>query len=133
MTTKMICKKAIMAHCEPLKGGKIESRNFWNNKAAIITCKGGYKALQSYSTIVCIFYRGKIYRTWGGYSVTTMNHINRFCHDMGIKNGGKKWWLSLPVYDTNIEPLDTKYYKAIYSPWSDSYYYQGYKIVYPAQ
>lgn len=129
--TNTICKNPIMAHCEPLKDGKITSRNFWNNKAAIITCKGSYKALQSYSTIVCVFYRGKIYRTWDGYSVTTMNHINRFCADMGIRNGGKKWWMSLPVYDTNIKPLDTKYYKAIYSPWNGCYYYQGYKIVYP--
>ena len=131
MTKKIICKNAIMTNCEPLKGGYINSRNFWNNKACIIRCKGGYTALQSYGTIVAVVYRGKFYRTWDGYSVTTMNHVNRFCGDMMLPYGGKAWWIKQPVYNTEIQPLDTKYYKAIYSPWSDCYYYQGFKIVYP--
>ena len=51
---KTICKAATMTKCYPLTGGWVSSRNHWNNRAAVIECKGGYTALQSYSTIVCV-------------------------------------------------------------------------------
>ena len=82
---KTICKVATMTKCYPLSGGWVSSRNHWNNRAAVIECKGGYTALQSYSTIVCVLYRGKLYRTWSGYSRTTANHISRFCEMNGLR------------------------------------------------
>lgn len=126
---KTICKSAVMKNCYPLSGGYISSRNFWNNKAAVIECKGGYMALQSYGTIVAVLYRGKFYRTWCGYSVTTMNHIRRFCQMYGGPALNKATWKKLHVYDTSIEPLKVKYLQDIGLYRCD--YFKRFKIVFP--
>ena len=67
-------------------------------KAKVIS-ENGIVKLQSYETIVCKYdhYTGEFTRTWGGYSDTTMRHVNEFLHTLGIPGGGKKWWPSLPV------------------------------------
>ena len=57
--------------------------------------------LLSYETVVCCLYKSKIYRTWNGYSRTTMNHINSMLAVYGISPINKKIWLSLPVIKTN--------------------------------
>lgn len=51
----------------------------------------------SYNTPVASFKAGKFSRLWSGYSATTMRHINAFAAFCGLKEGGKKWWDSLPV------------------------------------
>ena len=65
--------------------------------------------VRSYSTIVCVFVEGDgFHRTWGGYSATTMRHVNAFVKLLGFWNGwqedgstvgGKQWWDTLPVED----------------------------------
>ena len=59
-------------------------------KAKVIK-RDGETVLQSYSTEVCkINASGEFVRLWGGYSVTTMRHINAFIEMFGIPGGGKK-------------------------------------------
>ena len=53
--------------------------------------------LKSYDTIVCkIDYEENFTRLWGGYSVTTMKHVNDFRLRYGLEKLSKKEWLSLP-------------------------------------
>lgn len=127
---KTICKAATMTKCYPLSGGWVSSRNYWNNRAAVIECKGGYTALQSYNTIVCVLYRGKLYRTWGGYSRTTANHISRFCDMNGLRRISKKEWENMPVFDTAIESLNTEFEYNYSNPYMCDYF-TSFKIIYP--
>ena len=122
---KNICKNFEIKKAYPLSNGWISSKNFWNNKAAVIECKGGYIALQSYSTIVCVLYRGKLYRTWGGYSATTSNHINRFCNMNGLKGISKKEWENMEVFNTSIKPLETKFRMGY-----NGQYFESFSILY---
>ena len=87
-------------------------------------------ALQSYSTIVCVLYRGKLYRTWSGYSRTTANHINRFCDMNELHRISKKEWENMPVFDTAIEPLNTEFERNYNNPYMCDYF-TSFKIVYP--
>lgn len=71
--------------------GHERAKSFYG-KAKIIETNNGEKVLQSYNTFVCrITAAGRFVRMWGGYSVTTMRHINSFLlfHDM---SGGEKSW-----------------------------------------
>ena len=53
--------------------------------------------LRSYNTIVCKIDRnGEFKRIWGGYSATTMNHINDFRRAFRLAPLNKKAWVSLP-------------------------------------
>jgi hypothetical protein len=54
---------------------------------------------QSYGTIVGYINRqtNRFVRTWGGYSATTMRHVNSFLAHNGMTLGGKNWWDSLGV------------------------------------
>ena len=53
--------------------------------------------LQSYNTIVCkIDYDGNFTRLWGGYSHTTMKHVNDFRLRYDLEKLSKKEWCSLP-------------------------------------
>lgn len=74
-----------------------DSRKSFYGKARVEESNGN-KTLISYNTAVCrITSKGKFVRLWGGYSATTMRHINAFCNTYGINGGGKKWWDSLEV------------------------------------
>lgn len=55
--------------------------------------------LYSYNMLVCEIDNatGEFIRMWGGYSKTTMRHINAFIKLFNIDGGGKAWWDSLPV------------------------------------
>lgn len=66
-------------------------------KAKVHYYDNGIIGLQSYDTVVCTIKDGKLRRHWGGYSVTTMNHINEFVSQHNIDGKGKAWWKSLPV------------------------------------
>ena len=71
-----------------------------NNRAVTIET-GNAIYLQSYDTIVCRINKtldsGKFFRMWGGYSVTTMKHINTFRESHGLTKLSKKEWESLTV------------------------------------
>jgi len=67
-------------------------------KARILTYADGTAALKSYDTIVCtVSPSGDFTRLWGGYSRTTMNHINDFRRLFGLPSVNKAAWSALPV------------------------------------
>lgn len=66
-------------------------------KAHIIRRDDGIIELKSYDTIVGFIDGNEFHRTWSGYSVTTMNHVNAFLDHFGLTGGGKAWWNSLPI------------------------------------
>ena len=93
-----------------------------NKKAYVITTTTGYKYLQSYETIVAVISpKGKFYRTWGGYSVTTKNHVNAFCYMYDLPGYNKKEWKNLPVYHSALRP-----YPCIYEEYNSPYNFVGY-------
>ena len=70
----------------------------FHGKAIVIKTTRGGVLLKSYDTIVCEVNRaGRFVRHWGGYSATTMRHINAFLAAFGVEGGGKAWWDALPV------------------------------------
>lgn len=67
-------------------------KNFYG-KAIVIEKDNGEKVLLSYDTEVCkVTSGGQFVRLWGGYSATTMRHVNSFLDLVGITGGGKAWW-----------------------------------------
>ena len=69
----------------------IDNRKSFYGKAKVIE-KNGRELLRSYDTVVIYRDRkGKLHRTWGGWSATTGRHIHAFC---GL---GKAEWDKLPV------------------------------------
>lgn len=82
--------------------GSDRAKSFYG-KAKIIEKENGEKVLQSYNTFVCrITAAGRFIRMWGGYSVTTMRHVNSFLSFYGLAGGGKAWW--------NMQPVEEKPY-----------------------
>ena len=56
--------------------------------------------LISYNTIVCEWNSSDGFvRYWGGYSATSMRHINEFRRQLGLQSINKKTWEDLPVID----------------------------------
>ena len=89
-------------------------------KARIIETENGEKVLQSYNTFVCrITAAGRFVRMWGGYSATTMRHVNSFLSFYDMNGGGKSWWDMQPVETekpkaadmTPAESLKAMYYR----------------------
>lgn len=76
--------------------GYDRAKSFYG-KAKVIEMDNGEKVLQSYNTFVCrITAAGRFVRMWGGYSATTMRHVNSF----------------LSFYDmTTAESLKAMYYR----------------------
>ena len=71
----------------------LDRRKSFYGKARIKETENGEKVLQSYNTEVCkINASGQFVRMWGGYSATTMRHVNSFLSFFGIPGGGKAWW-----------------------------------------
>lgn len=66
----------------------------------------GVTYLVSYTTYVCFYdVKGRFYRTWRGWSRTTMRHIVEFVKQFGHGVGPltKKEWEALPVEDYSRE------------------------------
>lgn len=77
--------------------GSDRAKSFYG-KAKIIETENGEKVLQSYNTFVCrITAAGRFVRMWGGYSATTMRHVNSFLSFYDMNGGGKLWWNMQPV------------------------------------
>lgn len=72
----------------------VDGRKSFYNKCHVVEDEHG-SMLYSYNTLVARFMNGKMYRCWGGYSVTTMRHVNAFAVHCGVNGGGKKWWENL--------------------------------------
>lgn len=77
-----------------------DSHVSFNRKALTVQHKFGEKEtyLISYNTIVCAYspVLGFV-RYWGGYSATTMRHINEFRRQFGLQSINKKAWESMDV------------------------------------
>ena len=74
---------------------KATTQASYYGKAKVIET-GEAVQLKSYDTIVCEIVNGEFRRLWGGYSRTTMNHINDFRRLFGLDTINKKEWMSLP-------------------------------------
>ena len=73
------------------------SRKSFYGKARVLSL-GNVHVLQSYNTDVCMIDgTGRVLRLWGGYSATTMRHVNAFLSTFGKDGGGKAWWDAQPV------------------------------------
>ena len=64
----------------------------FNNRALVIPTENGYK-LKSYYTDVAEIVGGDFVKTWDGYSVTTMKHINAFREYFGFDRMSKREWI----------------------------------------
>ena len=74
-----------------------DGRKSFYGKARVMS-RGNIHVLQSYNTDVCMIdSNGKVLRIWGGYSATTMRHVNAFLSAFGKDGGGKSWWNAQPV------------------------------------
>lgn len=78
---------------ERKNGGAIVLDGF-NGRACIIPTADGYK-LQSYYTDVCAVRGGHFVKTWEGFSVTTLKHINMFRAFVGLSRLTKREWIEL--------------------------------------
>ncbi len=96
---------------------KTTSQKSFYKKAYVLEDEKGNLFLQSYDTIVCGIINGIFKKFWGGYSKTTLVHVNDFrkAHNMGTLY--KKEWESLstdndPVsyYDHENVNMVNKYY-----------------------
>ena len=76
----------------------IDGRNSFYGTAKVCVADDGTETLYSYNTpVMKRTTNGEFIRMWGGYSSTTMRHINAFIEMFGVSGGGKKWWDALPV------------------------------------
>lgn len=67
-----------------------------NRKATYYLNEDAEFVLRSYYTDVCkIDEHGNLTKLWYGYSVTTMNHINKFLAEMGEKPLSKHDWIMM--------------------------------------
>lgn len=64
-----------------------------NGRATIRTNKNGDVILTSYYTDVAIISGGRFFKTWHGYSVTTLKHVNEFRRVYGMQPMNKKEWI----------------------------------------
>lgn len=77
-----------------------DSHNSFYKKALTIHHNCGEKEiyLVSYDTVVCSFSPVLGFaRYWGGYSATTMRHINEFRQQLGLHPLSKKDWMNIDV------------------------------------
>lgn len=73
-------------------------RKSYYGKARVLPLDTGNGCLlMSYSTVVAVYQRGKLYRTWGGWSVTSARHVKSFCIWLGLPTMNKAQWDALPV------------------------------------
>lgn len=76
----------------------MDSHKSFYGKAKVEKRDDGSKVLYSYGTPVCgLTVSGRFFRAWGGYSATTMHHVNSFLEAEGVSGGGKAWWDKQPV------------------------------------
>ena len=64
------------------------------DRAVIIPVEHGL-VLKSYQTKVCAYIDGEFYKTWEGWSATTMKHINAFRRACNLPTLSKKEWVAM--------------------------------------
>lgn len=68
----------------------------FNGRALVIPVENGY-ILQSYYTKVAVIRNGEFFRTWEGFSVTTLKHVNAFRSFAGMQALSKREWIEMEV------------------------------------
>lgn len=76
---------------ETIRITPVDGRKSFYGKAKV-TVSDGVFTLYSYGVRICETDGVTFRRIWGGYSVTTMRHINAFLSLCGLSGGGKAWW-----------------------------------------
>lgn len=66
----------------------------FNGRACIIPTADGY-TLRSYYTDVCAVRGGRFVKTWEGFSVTTLKHVNAFRAFVGLAPLSKREWIEI--------------------------------------
>lgn len=66
------------------------------DRAVVISNNHGTH-LKSYHTIVCAIINGEFYKTWEGFSSTTMKHINTYRTQNGFNSISKYDWVMMPT------------------------------------
>lgn len=98
----------------PLSPVNIRQKSFYG-KAHLRKYSDGKVELVSYNTVVCAVKDNAFFvKYWGGYSATSLRHINSFLalFDGDIKLS-KSQWLRLDIdEDYYISDLRSKYFKA---------------------
>lgn len=80
----------------------VDSHKSFYGKTVVYEYDDGTRVLKSYLTnVAAILPDGTFCRLWGGYSATTMRHVNAFIARAGLEGGGKKWWDALEVERDN--------------------------------
>lgn len=75
------------------------------NERAIVNPYGYGETLTSYNTTVCAMVCGAFIKTWDGYSVTTMKHVNTFREMYGLPKLSKREWIELETVSEVVSPL----------------------------
>jgi len=75
------------------------AKSYYNKAEYMTDTETGDIVLYSYGTPVCRWnpVTRVFTQLWGGYSATTMRHINSFMALNGLPFGGKAWWDALPI------------------------------------
>lgn len=68
----------------------------FNGRAVILTTEHG-TILRSYYTKVAAIADGVFYKTWKGYSATTLKHINEYRTAARLAPLSKKEWIAMPT------------------------------------
>ncbi len=73
-------------------------RKSFYNKCFVLENTDTHKyMLVSYETIVATYYKGSFKRTWVGYSVTTMRHVNAFRQFLRLPAINKSEWVNMNI------------------------------------
>ena len=89
-----------------LKPSHDERKSFYKKAYVTRLSTVGVTYLVSYETYVCFFdAKGRFFRTWRGYSRTTMRHVVEFVKQFGHGKGPltKKEWEALPIEETSYD------------------------------
>lgn len=76
-------------------------RSYYGKAHVVSFGTDGSLTLISYSTPVCVYADGVFYRTWDGWSSTTMRHVNSFIETYcpGYSRIKKKQWEAMKVHN----------------------------------
>lgn len=89
---------------------------------AMVTEVNGFPALESYGTIVALIDDGELIRTWGGYSATTLRHVNAFMEENDAV--AYSWDKKNNRWGTQISAVSKASWEDM--PVRDAYNYEGF-------
>ncbi len=73
------------------------SQKSFSGKAKYTSNMHDGNVLYSYGTKVASIQNAQLVRHWGGYSATTLRHVNEFARQNGLDNIGKAQWDKMHV------------------------------------